>query len=159
MSRIYTLIVISIRNTAYFGFLELCQPKPGDVVVVSGAAGAVGSLVGQIAKIKGCYVIGYAGDDDKVRWLTKELGFDKAYNYKKVNLDASLKEAAPHGVDCYFDNVIISFENADLLKVSYNHFLLIVINYAGWWSIQFNGSESYETLRKNLCLWIHFDLQ
>ena len=69
----------SFRNTAYFGFLELCQPKPGDVVVVSAAAGAVGTLVGQIAKIKGCYVIGYAGSDDKVKWLVDELGFDRAY--------------------------------------------------------------------------------
>lgn len=92
-------------NTAYFGFLELCQPKPGDVVVVSGAAGAVGSLVGQIAKIKGCYVIGYAGTDDKVKWLVDELGFDRAYNYKTVDWASSLKEAAPNGVDCYFDNV------------------------------------------------------
>lgn len=92
-------------NTAYFGFLEICQPKPGDVVVISGAAGAVGSLVGQIAKIKGCYVIGFAGHDDKVKWLVEELGFDKAYNYKTADWTASLKEAAPNGVDCYFDNV------------------------------------------------------
>jgi len=92
-------------NTAYFGFLEICQPKPGDVVVVSGAAGAVGSLVGQIAKIKGCHVIGFAGEDDKVKWLVEELGFDKAYNYKTVDVDKCLKEAAPEGIDCYFDNV------------------------------------------------------
>ncbi len=70
-------------NTAYFGFLEICEPKAGETVVVNGAAGAVGSLVGQIAKIKGCRVIGYAGTDDKVKWL-KELGFDEAFNYKKV---------------------------------------------------------------------------
>jgi len=92
-------------NTAYFGFLDICQPKEGEVVVVSGAAGAVGSLVGQIAKIKGCYVIGYAGSDDKVQWLVNELGFDRAFNYKTVDVAQSLKEAAPHGVDCYFDNV------------------------------------------------------
>lgn len=92
-------------NTAYFGLLEICQPKEGDVVVVTGAAGAVGSLVGQIAKIKGCYVIGFAGSDDKVKWLVDELGFDKAYNYKTADWDKSLKEAAPKGVDCYFDNV------------------------------------------------------
>ena len=93
------------RNTAYFGLLEICQPKPGEVVVVSGAAGAVGSLVGQIAKIKGCYVIGFAGSDDKVKWLVDELGFDRAYNYKTADWNESLKEAAPNGVDCYFDNV------------------------------------------------------
>jgi prostaglandin reductase 1 len=90
--------------TAYLGFLEICQPKEGEVVVVSTAAGAVGSIVGQIAKLKGCKVIGYTGSDDKVEWL-KEIGFDHAYNYKKVDLDKSLKEAAPNGVDCYFDNV------------------------------------------------------
>merc|ERR1719186_1064930 len=77
-------------NTAYFGFLEICQPKAGETVVVSGAAGAVGSLVGQIAKIKGCTVIGYAGTDDKVEWL-KELGFDHAFNYKKVSVKDSLR--------------------------------------------------------------------
>merc|ERR1711936_125377 len=70
-------------NTAYFGLLEICKPKAGETVVVSGAAGAVGSLVGQIAKIKGCKVIGYAGTDEKCKWL-KELGFDEAFNYKKV---------------------------------------------------------------------------
>lgn len=92
-------------NTAYFGFLELCKPKAGETVVVTGAAGAVGSLVGQIAKLKGCYVIGFAGSDDKCNWLTKELGFDKAINYKKGDMKSALKEAAPKGVDCYFDNV------------------------------------------------------
>ena len=71
-------------NTAYFGLLELCQPKPGETVVVNGAAGAVGSLVGQIAKIKGCHVIGFAGSDEKCQTLLNKYGFDKAYNYKKV---------------------------------------------------------------------------
>merc|ERR1712142_1270963 len=91
-------------NTAYFGFLEICKPKAGETVVVSGAAGAVGSLVGQIAKIKGCRVIGYAGTDEKCQWL-KEIGFDEAFNYKKVKVGESLAKAAPKGVDCYFDNV------------------------------------------------------
>ncbi|XP_049869301.1 prostaglandin reductase 1-like [Pectinophora gossypiella] len=91
--------------TAYFGFLEVCKPKEGETVVVTGAAGAVGSLVGQIAKIKGCKVIGFAGSDAKVQWLEKELGFDKAFNYKTVDAYKALKEAAPKGVDCYFDNV------------------------------------------------------
>ncbi|XP_034827128.1 prostaglandin reductase 1-like [Maniola hyperantus] len=91
--------------TAYFGFLEICKPKMGETVVVTGAAGAVGSLVGQIAKIKGCRVIGFAGSDDKVNWLEKELGFDKAFNYKTVDVQKVLKEAAPKGIDCYFDNV------------------------------------------------------
>lgn len=92
--------------TAYFGFLDICNPKPGETVVVSCAAGAVGSLVGQIAKIKGCRAIGIAGTDDKVEWLTKELGFDGAFNYKTTdNYVAKLKELCPSGIDCYFDNV------------------------------------------------------
>jgi len=90
--------------TAYFGFLEICQPKAGDVVVVSTPAGAVGSLVAQIAPTNGCKVIGYTGSDAKVKWL-KEIGFDHAFNYKTVDWEKSLKEAAPEGVDCYFDNV------------------------------------------------------
>jgi prostaglandin reductase 1 len=92
-------------NTAYFGFLEICQPKAGETVVISTAAGAVGSLVGQIAKIKGCRVIGFTSTDEKCKWLEQELGFDVAINYKTANLRKALKEAAPKGVDCYFDNV------------------------------------------------------
>ncbi len=70
--------------TAYFGLLELCQPKAGETVMVNGAAGAVGSIVGQIAKIKGCRVVASAGSDDKVNWLKNDLGFDYVFNYKKV---------------------------------------------------------------------------
>lgn len=92
-------------NTAYFGFLDVCQPKEGDIVVVSGAAGAVGSLVGQLAKSKKCKVIGIAGSDDKCKWLTNDLGFDHAINYKTQNIEEELKKATPDGVDCYFDNV------------------------------------------------------
>lgn len=92
-------------NTAYFGFLDLCQPKEGEVVVVSGAAGAVGTIVGQIAKIKGCKVIGIAGSADKCEWITKDLGFDHAINYKTEDVRELLKKYAPDGVDCYFDNV------------------------------------------------------
>ncbi|XP_049804092.1 prostaglandin reductase 1-like [Schistocerca nitens] len=91
--------------TAYFGLLDICDPKPGEVVVVSGAAGAVGSIAGQIARIKGCRVIGIAGSDVKVKWVKEDLGFDQAFNYKTVNLDKALKEVAPDGVDVYFDNV------------------------------------------------------
>src|SRR5208337_1309423 len=92
--------------TAYFGFLDICQPKPGETVVVSGAAGAVGSLVGQIAKIKGCRAVGIAGSDDKVAWLRGELGFDAAFSYKEVkDYEAKLQEVCPRGIDVYFDNV------------------------------------------------------
>jgi len=92
--------------TAYFGFLEICQPKPGETVVVSGAAGAVGSLVGQIARIKGCRAVGIAGSDSKVAWLREELGFDAAFNYRtSKDYTAKLRELCPQGIDCYFDNV------------------------------------------------------
>jgi len=90
--------------TAYLGLLNICEPRSGETVVVSGAAGAVGSFAGQIAKIKGCKTIGFAGSDDKVAYL-KELGYDHAFNYKKTTVEAALKEAAPNGVDCYYDNV------------------------------------------------------
>ena len=92
--------------TSYFGLIDVCNPKPGETVVVSGAAGAVGALVGQIAKILGCHVVGIAGDDDKVKYLTGELGFDGAFNYKTTeNYAAKLKELCPKGIDVYFDNV------------------------------------------------------
>lgn len=92
--------------TAYFGLLEIGKPQPGETVVVSGAAGAVGSIVGQIAKIKGCRAVGIAGADDKVAYLTGELGFDAAFNYKAVDdYYAKLKELCPNGIDVYFDNV------------------------------------------------------
>ncbi|XP_078588073.1 prostaglandin reductase 1-like [Branchiostoma floridae x Branchiostoma japonicum] len=100
--------------TAYYGLMKLCEPKEGETVFVNGAAGAVGSLVGQIAKIKGCRAVGSAGTDAKVAWL-KDLGFDAAFNYKTVSsLDAALKEAAPNGIDCYFDNVGADFSSTVL---------------------------------------------
>ncbi|XP_018575747.1 prostaglandin reductase 1-like isoform X2 [Anoplophora glabripennis] len=92
-------------NTAYFGFLEICAPQAGETVVVTGAAGAVGSHVGQIAKIKGCKVIGVTGSDEKGKWLVEELGFDHFINYKTADLDKALDELAPEKIDCYFDNV------------------------------------------------------
>ncbi len=92
--------------TAYFGFLEICHPKAGETVVVSGAAGAVGSLVGQIARIKDCRVIGIAGADDKIKYIVNDLGFDGGFNYKTTSDHvASLRELCPKGIDCYFDNV------------------------------------------------------
>jgi len=92
--------------TAYFGLLEIGRPQPRETVVVSGAAGAVGSIVGQIAKIKGCRAVGIAGADDKVAYLTDELGFDSAFNYKSVDdYYSKLKEFCPNGIDVYFDNV------------------------------------------------------
>jgi len=92
--------------TAWGGLLEIGQPKAGETVLVSGAAGAVGSIVGQIAKIKGCRAVGIAGSDDKVRYLVDELGFDAAFNYKTdKNYSEKLKQLCPDGIDVYFDNV------------------------------------------------------
>lgn len=91
--------------TAYAGLLEVGRLQPGERVFVSGAAGAVGSLVGQIARIKGCYVVGSCGSDMKAEYLEKELGFDKALNYKKAPIGKLLQEVAGDGFDVYFDNV------------------------------------------------------
>jgi NADPH-dependent curcumin reductase CurA len=91
--------------TAYFGLLDIGRPQPGQTVLVSGAAGSVGSIVGQIARIKGCRTIGIAGGEDKCRWLVDELGFDAAIDYKTADLRAELKAHAPDGVDVFFDNV------------------------------------------------------
>src|SRR5262249_10153729 len=92
--------------TAYFGLLEVGQPKAGETVVVSAASGAVGGLVGQIAKLKGCRAVGLAGSDAKVSYIIQDLGYDAAINYRTVpDLDASLRGACPTGIDVYFDNV------------------------------------------------------
>ena len=92
--------------TAYFGLLDICRPRSGETVVVSAAAGAVGSTVGQIAKIKGCHVVGIAGSDEKVRYVTQDLGFDASFNYKVVDdYSAVLRELCPIGIDAYFDGV------------------------------------------------------
>jgi NADPH-dependent curcumin reductase CurA len=91
--------------TAYFGILDVGAIREGEIVLVSGAAGAVGSLVGQIAKIKGCRVVGIAGGKEKCDYLTGELGFDAAIDYKSESLYPALKAACPKGIDVYFDNV------------------------------------------------------
>jgi len=91
--------------TAYFGILDTGQPKEGETIVVSGAAGAVGSVVGQIGKIKGCRVVGIAGGEDKCAYAVNELGFDACVDYKKGDLRKQLRAVCPDGVDIYFDNV------------------------------------------------------
>lgn len=92
-------------KTAYFGMLEIGRPQEGETVVVSAAAGAVGSVAGQLAKERGARVVGIAGSDEKCRWLTRELGFDAAINYHEESVVQALKREAPDGVDVFFDNV------------------------------------------------------
>lgn len=91
--------------TAYFGLMDIAKPKAGETVVVSAAAGAVGSMVGQIAKIQGCRVVGIAGSDEKCAWLTGTAGFDAAINYKKEDVGAALDRHCPDGIDINFENV------------------------------------------------------
>ena len=104
--------------TAYVGLLDIGQPKPGETVLVSAAAGAVGSLVGQIAKIKGCRAVGSAGSDEKVKHLVDHLGFDAAFDYKTEDLGAALRRTCPQGVDVYFENVGGAMLEAALLQMN-----------------------------------------
>jgi NADPH-dependent curcumin reductase CurA len=107
--------------TAYFGLLDIGQPKQNETVVVSGAAGAVGTIAGQIARIHGCRVVGIAGSEKKTRYLIDELGFDAAINYRDApNLGAALKKACPDGVDIYFDNVGGDISDAVLSLINNN---------------------------------------
>jgi len=103
--------------TAYFGILKVAELKEGDIVLVSGAAGAVGSLVGQIAKLKGCIVVGIAGGKDKCDYLVNDLGFDAAIDYKNENIFSGLKEHCPDGIDVFFDNVGGDILDAALSKL------------------------------------------
>jgi NADPH-dependent curcumin reductase len=109
-----------VGPTAYFGLLDLGDPKPGETVVVSAAAGAVGSIVGQIAKIKDCRAVGLAGSDAKCQWIVKDLGFDAAINYKTENVASALKRACPKGIDVYFDNVGGDILDACLKQMNLN---------------------------------------
>jgi NADPH-dependent curcumin reductase CurA len=111
--------------TAYFGLLEIAEPKEGETVLVSGAAGAVGTTVCQIAKIRGCRVVGIAGHDEKNRYLKEDLKVDAAINYREGDLRQALKEACPNGVDIYFDNV--GGEVSDAVFPLLNHGARIVL--------------------------------
>jgi NADPH-dependent curcumin reductase CurA len=102
--------------TAYWGLLDIGQPTAGETVLVSGAAGATGSVAGQIARITGCRVVGLAGTDDKCRWLTDDLGFDAAINYRTEDVSAAIGAACPDGVDVFFDNV-----GGDILEAALDH--------------------------------------
>jgi hypothetical protein len=111
--------------TAYFGLLDVGRPEAGETLVVSGAAGAVGSIVGQIGKIVGCRVVGIAGSDAKCAWLTDELGFDAAVNYKTENVGRRLHKLCPDGIDVIFENVGGEILDAELMWI--NNFARVVI--------------------------------
>ncbi len=105
-----------IGFTAYFGLLDIGQPKQGETLVVSAAAGAVGSLVGQIGRIHGCRVVGIAGSDEKCHWITSDLGFDAAVNYKKEDVRKALADRCPKGIDIDFENV-----GGDIMEAVFDH--------------------------------------
>ncbi|KAF5176024.1 2-alkenal reductase (NADP(+)-dependent) [Thalictrum thalictroides] len=115
----YTGVLGMPGLTAYAGFYEICSPKKGEHVFVSAASGAVGQLVGQFAKLAGCYVVGSAGSSEKVNLLKNKLGFDEAFNYKEEHdLDAALKRYFPAGIDIYFENVGGKMLDAVLLNMN-----------------------------------------
>ncbi len=124
--------------TAWVGLLDICQPKAGETVVVSAASGAVGSAVGQIAKLKGCRAVGIAGGKAKCDYVVKELGFDACIDYKAGRLNDDLRAAAPKGIDCYFENV--GGEILDAVLKQMNAFSRIAV--CGLIS-QYNATEAY----------------
>jgi NADPH-dependent curcumin reductase CurA len=112
-------VVGAVGMTAYYGLLKIGQPRSGETVLVSTAAGAVGSLVAQIARIKGCRVVGLAGSEEKCRWLTEDLGLDSCINYKQSDdLEAAIAAHCPDGVDVYFDNVGGDMLDAALMNIN-----------------------------------------
>ena len=126
--------------TAYFGLLDVGEPKPGDTVVVSTAAGAVGSCVGQLAKIKGCRTIGIAGGAEKVRQCLEEFGYDAAIDYKaEGDLDEALRRACPDGVHVYFDNTSGSISDAVLRNLALGARIVIcgTASYPSWKSLEY----------------------
>ncbi len=118
----YYLSVLGMTGlTAYFGLMDIGQPKKGETVVVSGAAGAVGLVVGQIAKIQGCHVVGIAGSDEKIASLKKDFGYDEGINYKtNQDMKAAVAKACPDGVDVYFDNVGGEISDAVIMNLNFH---------------------------------------
>lgn len=118
----YYLSILGMTGlTAYFGLMDICKPKAGETVVVSGAAGAVGMVVGQIAKLQGCRVVGIAGTDEKAKTLLDDFGFDQVINYKTTtNIYKAVKEACPDGVDVYFDNVGGTISDAVISAINFH---------------------------------------
>ena len=135
--------------TAYFGLLNTGQPKAGETVLVSGAAGAVGSVVGQIAKIKGCKVVGIAGGEKKCRYLKEELGFDEAIDYKSENIYKGLKRTCPDGVDVYFDNVGGEILDAALTFINLKARIVICGAISQYNATEMKGPKNYLSLLVN----------
>ncbi|MGQ8363816.1 NADP-dependent oxidoreductase [Glaciecola sp. 1036] len=163
--------------TGYFGLLKSGEPKEGETVVISGAAGAVGGLVGQIAKIKGCHVVGIAGGQDKCEFLINELGFDAAIDYKNENVKKALKAACPKGVDVFFDNVggdilddvltqinfkarivicgaISQYNNTTPVKGPSNYLSLLVNRARMEGIVVFDNAKEYPIAMKEIAQWI-----
>ena len=134
--------------TAYFGLLEVGKPKAGDTVVVSGAAGAVGQVVGQIAKIKGCRVVGIAGGKDKCDYL-RSIGFDATIDYKHEDVKAALKEYCPKGVDVYFDNVGGEILDAVLTRLAMHARIVICGAISQYNEAKMKGPSNYMSLLVN----------
>jgi NADPH-dependent curcumin reductase len=129
--------------TAYFGLLDKAKPVAGDIVLVSGAAGMVGSLVGQIAKLKGCTIIGIAGGKDKCDYIKNELGFDFAIDYKTENVAQKIKEFAPNGINIYFDNVGGSILDDALLNLAIGARVVICGAISQYNETSFTGLKYY----------------
>lgn len=136
--------------TAYFGLLDIGRPQAGETVVVSAAAGAVGTVVGQIAKIKGCRVVGIAGGPDKCRWIVDELGFDAAIDYKHDDVAAALKRHCPAGIDVYFDNVGGDILDAALARLA-RHARVIICGAISQYNVteRIKGPSNYLSLLVN----------
>jgi hypothetical protein len=148
--------------TAYFALLDVGRIREGDTVVVSGAAGAVGSVAGQIAKIKGCRVIGIAGGQEKCRALIEEFGFDAAIDYKNENLRTALREHAPGGVDVYFDNVGGDVLDAVLTRLARGARIIICGAVSQYNAEQVRGPANYLSLlvaRASMTGMVVFDYQ
>ena len=163
--------------TAYFGLLDVGKPRPEQTVVVSGAAGAVGSVVGQIAKIKGCRAVGIAGGADKCRLIVEEFGFDAAIDYKKEDVKAALKTHCPKGIDVYFDNVggdildaalarlargarivicgaISQYNNTEGMKGPANYMSLLVNRASMTGMVVFDYADRYVDAAREMAVWI-----
>ncbi|MGB3725171.1 MAG: NADP-dependent oxidoreductase [Glaciecola sp.] len=163
--------------TGYFGLLKSGEPKAGETVVVSGAAGAVGGLVGQIARIKGCRVVGIAGGKEKCQFLIDELGFDAAIDYKNEDVKKALKQTCPKGVDVFFDNVggdilddvltqinfrarivicgaISQYNNTTAVKGPSNYLSLLVNRARMEGIVVFDNIKEYPTAMKDIATWI-----